>query len=60
MSLKSHICLHGTASAPARRVAMLGALGFDARCFEWLGSQEPQSRKDHRSLANQGTLIPTL
>ena len=60
MFLKSHISLHGTASAPARRVAMLTALGFDTRCLEWPGSQEPQSRRDHRDLKSQGNLIPTV
>ena len=56
---KSLISLHGTASAPAPRVTMLRALGFDARCSEWSGSQEPKSRKGHRDLANQGHLILT-
>lgn len=60
MFLKSHLSLHGTASAPARRVAMLTALGFDTRCSEWSGSQEPKSRRGYRHLMSQGNLIPTV
>jgi len=57
--LKS-LSLHSTASATAPRVAMLVALGFDARCSEWPGSQEPKSHRDYRHLTNQGNLIPTV
>lgn len=60
MLLKSLISLHGTASAPAPRVTMLGALGFDTRCSEWSGSQEPKSRRGYRHLKSQGNLIPTV
>ncbi|GEM_PF-3703143 len=49
-----------TVGVTAPRVATLTALGFDARCSEWPGSQEPKSHKDDRRHENQGSLIPTL
>lgn len=50
----------GTVGANASRVAMLTALGFDIRCSEWPGSQEPKSHRDYRRNTSQGHLIPTL
>lgn len=50
----------GTVGATASRVAMLTALGFDTRCSEWPGSQEPKSHKGFRRDSNQDHLIPTL
>lgn len=50
----------GTVGATAPRVAMLTALGFDTRCSEWPGSQEPKSHRDYRRDTSQGHLIPTL
>lgn len=50
----------GTVGATASPVAMLTALGFDTRCSEWPGSQEPKSHTDFRRNTNQGCLIPAL
>jgi hypothetical protein len=59
VSLKSLSQL-GTVGATASPVAMLTALGFETRCSEWPGSQEPKPHVGLRRDRNQACLIPTL
>lgn len=56
MSLRSLIRLHGTASAPARRLPLLPALGSDARCLERPSAQAFLSQGDGRDLKHPGHL----
>jgi len=57
VSLRSLIRPHGTASASARRLPLLPALGSDARCLERPSAQATFPQGDERDLKRPGYLV---